>query len=312
MGYVVSGVDPLIVVSGLGIGLLIGLTGVGGGTLMTPLLILLFGIKPVTAIGTDIAYAAVTKTFGGIKHWRQGTVDWKLSTWMAIGSLPASVLGVVALGRLEDAFGSSFDPVLLGLVAGALLLSGTAMLYRVLFVPRAHLRERESAALDRRERRAAIAVGAFVGFILGVTSAGSGALIAVALILIFRLTPHRTVGTGVFQAALLLWAAGLAHVVAGNVDYGLMGNILVGSVPGIWVGSHMSVRVPVEKLRVVMAIVILGSGLALASKAGAPIPTESLAAVPLVVLVYLVGPRLLRARARRRAALHVATDASSS
>jgi uncharacterized membrane protein YfcA len=291
-------VDPLIVVFGLGIGLLVGLTGMGGGSLMTPLLILLFGIKPVTAIGTDIAYAAVTKTFGAVKHWRQHTVDWKLSSWMAIGSLPASIAGVITLGKLENAFGSDFDPVVLGLVAGALLLTGTAMLVRILFAPNAHLRERDSAGHDRRERIAAVAVGVFVGFILGVTSAGSGALIAVALILIFRLTPHRTVGTDVFHAALLLWAAGIAHVVAGNVDYGLAANIVVGSVPGIWIGSHLSVRVPVQNLRVVLAMVVLGSGLGLASKAGAPIPSETLAAVPILVAAYIGGARLRRSRLR--------------
>jgi uncharacterized membrane protein YfcA len=281
-------VDPLIVLFGLGVGILVGLTGMGGGSLMTPLLIIVFGVKPVTAIGTDIAYAAVTKTVGGVKHWRQNTVDLSLSTWMAVGSLPAAIAGVITLSQLQRAFGASFDTVVLSITAGALLLTGTAMLARIMAVRDLAARERTTVPMGRREKLSAVMLGVFVGFILGVTSAGSGALIAVGLVLIFRLVPHRVVGTDVFHAAILLWAAAIAHVTAGNVDYGLAGNILVGSVPGVWVGSHMSVRIASEKLRVALALVVCGSGLGIASKAGAPIPPAAIAAVLVVLAVYLV------------------------
>src|SRR3954453_3871795 len=210
------------------------MTGIGGGSLMTPMLILVFGVTPTTAIGTDLAYAAVTKTVGGYKHWKQRTVDLELSTWMAIGSVPAAVFGVYVLTLLEDWLGSDFEDTVIAILAGALLLTGTATLVRAL-LKRMQERERDTIApMERRHKIAAVALGVSVGFVLGVTSAGSGALIAVGLILLFRLRPQRVVGTDVFHAAILLWAAGLSHVVAGNVDFGLAGTILIGSVPGVW------------------------------------------------------------------------------
>ena len=277
--------DPLIIVFGFGVGALVGMTGMGGGSLMTPLLIIVFGIKPVTAIGTDIAYAAVTKTVGGYKHFRQRTVDFGLSKCMAVGSVPAAVVGVYVVHLLERSLGDSFDSTLLTVVAVALLITGTATLARILLVPNLASLERESVPLTRGNRIAAGCIGVFVGFLLGVTSAGSGALIAVALILVFRLVPRRVVGTDVFHAAILLWAAAIAHVVAGNVDYGLAGTIALGSVPGVWVGSHLAVRVPTGSLRVVLGIVLLGSGLGLLSKAGVAVPAPVLAAVPIAVAV---------------------------
>jgi uncharacterized membrane protein YfcA len=289
--------DPLIIVFGLGVGLLVGLTGVGGGSLMTPLLIIVFGVKPVTAVGTDVAYAAITKTVGGLQHLRQRTVDLSLSTWMAFGSLPAAIGGVYVLELLKGVAGESYDHVVIAVIAGAVLLAGTATLTRIVVVPDLAGRERHTADLTRRARASAIAVGVFVGFVLGVTSAGSGALIAVALILIFRLVPHRVVGTDVFHAAILLWGAAIAHVVAGNVDYGLMGNILVGSVPGIWLGSVLSVRVPTGGLRLALSVVLLGAGLGLLSKAGLDVPPAVLAAFPLAVGAIAAASQ---ARHRRR------------
>ena len=296
--------DPYIVVFGLGVGMLVGLTGVGGGSLMTPLLIIVFGVKPITAVGTDIAYAAITKTVGGWKHWRQRTVDFSLSTWMALGSVPAAVLGVYVLDLIHEAAGESFDTTLMTVVAAAVLFAGTATMARIVFLPNLSSRERHSADLTTRTRITAIGVGVFVGFVLGVTSAGSGALIAVALILVFRLVPHRVVGTDVFHAAILLWAAGIAHIVSGNVDYGLMGNILIGSVPGIWLGSHLSVRVPTGSLRLALSVVLLGAGLGLLSKAGADIPAPVLGAFP-VAIGLIAGISEVRARKRRLATLPI-------
>jgi uncharacterized membrane protein YfcA len=286
--------DPLIVLFGFGVGVLVGLTGMGGGSLMTPLLILVFGVKPVTAVGTDLAYAAVTKTVGGLKHFRQRTVDVSLSTWMAFGSVPAAIGGVYALDALERAHGESFDELLLAILAAALLFTGVAVLARALFLPRLVKLERERVALETRHKVAAVTVGVFVGFVLGVTSAGSGALIAVALIIGFRLVPRRVVGTDVFHAAILLWAAAIAHLVAGNIDYALAGTILVGSVPGVWMGSHWSVRIPVTTLRTALGIVLVGSGLGLLSKAGAEVPAPVLAAVPIVLTAVLVAQFLVR------------------
>jgi uncharacterized protein len=287
-------VDFALVAFGLGVGILVGMTGIGGGSLMTPMLILVFGVQPVTAIGTDLAYAAVTKTVGGWKHLRQKTVDLTLSSWMALGSVPAAIGGVYVLTLLEDWLGRDFEDAVIAILAGALLLTGTATLVRA-FLKRMHERERDTIEMERRHKVAAVLLGLGVGFVLGVTSAGSGALIAVGLILLFRLSPQRVVGTDVFHAAILLWAAGLAHVTAGNVDFALAGTILLGSVPGVWLGSHWSVRVEPAVLRTTLAVVLIGAGLALLIKAGLDIPVVVIVPFPVAVIALLVVP-MVRAR----------------
>ncbi len=291
--------NPAVIIGfGLGVGILVGMTGIGGGSLMTPLLILVVGTPPVTAVGTDLAYGAVTKTVGGYKHWRQRTVDMKLSTWMAFGSVPAAVGGVVVLEILQRELGSDLTPLLISVLAVVILLTGVVTLIRAIFLKQLVLKERETLTLARRSKTAAVLIGVVVGFMLGVTSAGSGALIALALILVFRLVPQRVVGTDVFHAAVLLWAAGLAHIVAGNVDYALAGNILLGSVPGVWVGSHLSVRLPAGTLRTILGVVLVGAGLGLASKAGAPIPPYVIAGAPAIIGVLVIYERF-RDRVRR-------------
>src|SRR3954463_1310792 len=294
--------DPFIVLFGFGVGVLVGLTGMGGGSLMTPLLIVVFGIKPVTAVGTDLTYGAITKTLGGWRHLRLRTVDTGLSLWISIGSVPAAVGGGFALNANHDAYGSEFDEIMIAAVAAALLFTGTAVLIRALFAKQ--LIERERFAATRRNKIAAVMLGVFVGFVLGVTSAGSGTLIAIGLIVVFRLAPRQVVGTDVFQAAILLWAAAIAHIFSGNVDWGLAGTILLGSLPGVWLGSHLITKVRVEALRLGLAIVLIGSGLGLLTKAGADIPPAVIAAVPVVLLVVLVG----HARLARRTDHEVAHD----
>ncbi|HEV2075321.1 MAG TPA: sulfite exporter TauE/SafE family protein, partial [Thermoleophilaceae bacterium] len=186
-------------------------------------------------------------------------------------------------------------------LAGAILLTGAITLIRAIFLKQLVLKERETLTLAFRTKLAAVLIGAVVGFMLGVTSAGSGALIALALILVFRLVPYRVVGTDVFHAAILLWAAAIAHIVAGNVDYALAGTILLGSVPGVWVGSHMSVRLPAGTLRTILGVVLIGAGLGLASKAGAPVPPAVIALVPLVLGALVLWDRF-RDRVPRRQA----------
>src|SRR4051812_40339304 len=288
--------DPLIIIFGFGVGILVGTTGIGGGSLMTPILILVFGFKPTTAIGTDLAYGAVTKTVGGWRHWRQQTVDFGLSTWMAFGSVPAAIGGVAVLKVLEDQFGKdSFDNTLLIAVAAALLLTGLVILGRLL-LPSGGKGERHTTPLERRHKVAAVALGASVGFVLGVTSAGSGSLIAVGLIMLFRLTPQRVVGTDVFHAAILLWAAAIAHVIAGNVDFVLALNILIGSIPGVWIGSGLAVRLPVGVMRATLAIVLVAAALALLQKANFGIPSGVIVGVPFVLGAVALLVRHIRSR----------------
>src|SRR4051794_26420786 len=159
--------DPIVLLFGLGVGVLVGTTGIGGGSIMTPLLILVFGTKPAIAIGTDLAYAAITKTVGGWRHFKAKTVDMKISLWLAVGSVPGALGGVLVLNALEDAFGEEqFDDFILTAVAGALLITGIAVLWRALFINENRLRERATIdPMDRRHKVAAIVLGLSVGFV---------------------------------------------------------------------------------------------------------------------------------------------------
>jgi uncharacterized membrane protein YfcA len=281
--------DPMIVGFGLGVGILIGLTGIGGGSLMTPLLLLAGGYSPVVAIGTDLAYGAITKTVGGWRHLRAGHVDVRLSWWLAAGSVPGSILGVITLNRLHAIHGAAFDPYLLGAVAGALMLAAAATVYRAVFRPELVARERASAGLIRRVSKiGTVVIGLVLGFILGLTSVGSGALVGLVLILLYRLQPRRVVGTDVFHAAVLLWSAGLAHLVSGNVDLGLMATILVGSIPGVWIGTSLLPYVPVAGLRNALAIVLAAAALGVLSKAGVSMSPSVFVAVPAAIALLSV------------------------
>jgi hypothetical protein len=269
--------DPLLILFGLGVGILVGATGMGGGSLMTPLLILLFGIKPVVAVGTDLAYAAVTKTVGGWRHLRAGTVHTPLSLWLAIGSCPGALVGVAILEWLD------LGDILLVLVAASLLLTGTLVLLRALIWSGEG--ERDQIDMRARHKAAAVVLGFTVGVCLGITSAGSGTLIAIGLILAFRLSPRRVVGTDVAHAALLLWVAALAHIASGNVDFALAGTILIGSLPGVWIGTSLATRLPERGLRPALGIVLLSSGMALLGKAGYDIPPALLVATPIALVI---------------------------
>ncbi len=290
--------DPAIIIFGLGIGLLVGMTGMGGASLMTPLLILVFGISPVTAIGTDIFYAAVTKTVGGFQHLRLKTVHRGIAFWLACGSVPSALLGVYVIELLQKNYGEDLDKLVLGMLGGTLLVVGIATLLRSFFFKDV-IAERYALHLHRRHIIAAVVTGIVTGFVIGLTSAGSGTLIAIALIAIFRLTPQRVVGTDVFHAAVLLWAAGIAHWVGGNVDFVLAGNILIGSVPGVLLGGLLAVRVPQGFLRRALAVVLCASGGMLVIKEGSP---DVVIPAVLVGAVIVGGLFAIQATSKSRAA----------
>jgi uncharacterized membrane protein YfcA len=273
--------DPVIVIFGFGVGFLVGLTGMGGGSLMTPLLVLVFGVKPVTAIGTDIFYAAVTKTAGGWRHLKLKTVNRGLVFWMACGSVPSSIAGVWVLDLLQRRLGDDLDQTVFAILAAALLVVGAATLLKGLFLAD-KIQERADFEIHPRHKIAAVGIGITTGFVIGLSSAGSGTLIAIMLITVFRLTPQRVVGTDVLHAAILLWAAGLAHVVGGNVDFVLAGNILIGSVPGVIIGSQLSVKWPQGLLRTALGVVLIAAGVTIMSKANTDI-------VPYAVGVSAIG-----------------------
>ena len=258
--------DPAIIIFGFGIGVLVGMTGMGGASLMTPLLILLFGVQPVTAIGTDIFYAAVTKTVGGWQHLRNGTVHRGIAFWMAVGSVPSAIGGVFVIEALQSAVGEEeLEGIVFGILGATLLVVGISTLIRTVLLPDV-IKERAAMHLYRRHIIAAILTGVTCGFIIGLTSAGSGTLIAIILIAVFRLTPQRVVGTDIFHAAVLLWAAGAAHWVGGNVDFELAGNILLGSVPGVLVGGKLALKSGKTFLRGALSVVLIASGVTLMTK----------------------------------------------
>jgi len=258
--------DPAIIVFGFGVGFLVGMTGMGGGSLMTPLLVLLFGIQPTTAIGTDIFYAAITKTAGTWRHLKLKTVNLPLVYWMAAGSVPSAIAGVWFLGYLKGRLGDSLDETVFAILAGCLLVVGAATLLRGLFLAD-KIQEREEFAMHTRHKVAAVGIGAATGFIIGLSSAGSGTLIGIMLVSVYRLTPRKVVGTDVVHAAILLWAASVAHIIGGNVDFGLAANIVIGSVPGVILGSNLSVKWPQGALRYALGIVLIGAGITIMSKA---------------------------------------------
>src|ERR671936_529210 len=293
--------DPVVVALGLGIGILVGMTGMGGASLMTPLLILVVGTAPVTAIGTDIFYGAVTKTVGGWRHLKQRTVHLGMVFWLAVGSVPAALGGVALIEFLQHHYGEdTVNQVALGMVGAALMVVGVATLIRSLFL-RGVIPDRYAMHLYRRHKITAVITGVVTGFIIGLTSAGSGTLIAIVLIAVFRLTPQRVVGTDVVHAAVLLWAAGAAHWVGGNVDLGLAGNILVGSIPGVLIGSQLAVKIPTGFLRNALGVVMIASAITLLIKEKVPetvlIPSLSVAAAAVAALfAFQIGLHRQRMR----------------
>ena len=294
--------DPAIIFFGLGIGVLVGMTGMGGGSLMTPLLILIFGIQPTTAIGTDIFYSAVTKTVGGWRHLRMKTVNMELVKWLALGSVPAAVGGVALVSIIEQHVGEDrLDSLVYAVLGGTLLMVGIITLTRALIL-RNLVEERDRFDVERRHKVAAVLIGATTGFVIGITSAGSGTVIAILLIAVYRLAPKKVVGTDVFHAAVLLWAAGIAHWVGGNVDFTLAGNILIGSIPGVVIGAALSSKAPQGFIRTALGLVLVGSGIVTIQK-GDPNVWPIAAFVAAIGLgSILAAPRILHKRREREAA----------
>jgi uncharacterized protein len=294
--------DPRLAFAGLVIGVLVGMTGMGGGSLMTPILIFLFNFNPAVAIGTDILHGAVFKSFGAVRHRRLGTVRARLGGWMLLGSAPMSLVGVWFATYLTDRYGDSVDSVQ-GKLLGATLLIGA-----LAFLAKAFMHPVGTASalgrLSKRDRIVAVTIGAVGGFIVGLTSVGSGTLFALAMLLAFPLAARVVVGTDIFHAAALLWVAGLGHLVAGNVELGAMGWLLLGSVPGVLIGSQVSVRMPEQVLRLALAAVLALSGLKLVGAPHANLIIVVALAAGLAALVVWGLVRLLRPapRATRAAA----------
>jgi hypothetical protein len=249
--------NPLLPLSGFAVGLLVGLTGVGGGSLMTPLLVLVFGFKPATAVGTDLLYAAITKSGGSWVHHRHDNIDWTITGRLALGSVPAAGLTLLLLAQLgvQGHGATGLISVVLGF---ALLLTALSLFFRQRLLD---LAKRRSASADFSHRHVAgltVAVGAVVGALVTISSVGAGALGVTALAFLYpQLATRRIVGSDIAHAVPLTLVAGLGHWWLGTVDMVLLVSLLLGSLPGIALGAHFAAKVPERALRGLLASVLL-------------------------------------------------------
>ncbi|MDP2786433.1 MAG: sulfite exporter TauE/SafE family protein [Sulfurimicrobium sp.] len=251
--------DWMYTAAGLGVGFIVGLTGVGGGALMTPLLVLFFGIAPSVAVGTDLLYASITKLAGVWVHGRRGSVDWKITGLLALGSLPAALTTIVLL-KAFAVNTSHFEAVITGTLGVALILTALALLFKERLRNFAR-RNGPAIKADGQEKWlkvATIATGAVLGVLVTISSIGAGALGAVALFFLYpKLSTVQIVGTDLAHAVPLTAVAGLGHFFLGTVDVALLLSLLLGSLPGIYLGSHLGTRVPDHVLRPVLAGMLL-------------------------------------------------------
>jgi uncharacterized membrane protein YfcA len=248
--------DLVTTVSGFFVGLLVGATGVGGGSLMTPLLVLVMGVAPATAVGTDLLYASLTKVGGAWAHGRRSNIDWRICGLLAAGSLPAAAATLLALSQLSVE-PDHYAMVLKRCLGVALMLSAAALLLR----DRLHaiaLRRSAGTALEPSAPITTVVTGAVVGALVTATSVGAGALGVAALLFLYpKLPTTRIVGTDIAHAVPLTMLAGLGHASLGGVDLHLLGNLLLGSLPGVWLGSHLSRVLPEQFLRILLACVLV-------------------------------------------------------
>ncbi len=270
---ILASIEPGYAIAGAAVGLLVGLTGVGGGSLMTPLLVLLFGFAPTTAVGTDLLFASVTKTVGGTVHGSRGTVDWKIVRRLATGSLPAAIATLLAL----NAMGKPNPPVqlIITTVLGiTLIATGIAVLFRTQIVLWA---TRRFGTRERGHRTSAtIALGAILGVLVTVSSVGAGAIGVTALIVLYPGMPvARIVGSDIAHAVPLTLVAGFGHWLSGNVNSDLLFSLLVGSIPAIIVGSLIGSRSSDRFLRPLLAIVLAVVGAKLLIDSQKSVKTEA-------------------------------------
>lgn len=270
--------DYRISIIGLFIGFLVGLTGMGGGALLAPIMILVLKVPPVWAVGTDIAYSAVTKALGSVVHIRQKSVNLKVALWLACGSVPATVLGVGIVQYIRRHYGDVVNGVIVHAIGFTLLLVAVLLVLKPFLmkrVERKNLEAAKQAALageqvpaqgtsrwENRYRPLFTAlVGASVGLLVGLTSVGSGTLIIVALAFLFpRLSSRELVGTDIFHAVMLHIAGALVYFSAGTINWTIVGLLLIGSLPGVYIGSKCSKFIPDRFMRPVLATVLVLSG----------------------------------------------------
>jgi uncharacterized membrane protein YfcA len=247
-------IDPLYSLSGFVVGLLVGMTGVGGGALMTPILIMLFGVHPATAVGTDLLYAAATKTGGSLVHGFARSIDWRVVGRLATGSIPATILTLAALSHFNLSGDAARNLITLVL---SIALFATAF---VLVFGASIVRAYRARVVDLDPERTAtitIVVGAVLGCLVSISSVGAGAMGVIALVMLYPHLPMaKIVGSDIAHAVPLTLIAGLGHWMMGSVNWAIIGSLLAGSLPGIFVGSYFAIRIPERALRLVLATML--------------------------------------------------------
>lgn len=263
--------DIKISLLGFFVGFFVGLTGMGAGALMTPLLILL-GTKPTLAIGSDLMYAAITKIFGAWMHFKQKHVDLMVVMYLAMGSIPASILGVQTISYLKRTYGEDVEKIMAKTLGYVLLLMAVFFFYKAYQSYKDGKEKRQKTYRDYhkdgmslRRKLFTVGCGAIVGFLVGLTSVGAGTLTMVILTALYGMTASRLVGTDVFHGLFLAFAAALTHLSEGNVNFGIVGNLLIGSIPGVLLGSRLTIKIPEAPLRGILSVFILLMGFKLIS-----------------------------------------------
>lgn len=250
---------------GLLVGFLVGLTGVGGGSLMTPFLVVIMGVPAPTAIGTDMVYATATKLTGSWQHYRQRSINLEVALFLGIGSIPASLLGVRTLEWIKNSFDAErVNAIMITVIAITLVVVGGSLIFRT-FMPERWTERKQhrwdgKGRMSLQRRLFTVIFGAAGGYLVGLTSIGSGSIMAVILLLLYPLSPAVIVGTDIAHATVLSLVTGLAHITQGNVDFGLVGTLLLGSIPGVLIGSRVAPWLPSRPLRIVLSVMLIFVG----------------------------------------------------
>ena len=260
----IAGIELGPALFGLLVGFLVGLTGVGGGSLMTPFLVGIMQVPAPTAVGTDLVYATVTKLTGSVQHYRQRSVNLEVAIFLGIGSIPASLLGVQTLEWIKTSFDAeTVRNVMVSIIAATLVLVGASLIFKA-FLPERWIKGKTvwdgKTKMSLKRRLFTVLFGATGGYLVGLTSIGSGSVMAVILLLLYPLAPAVIVGTDITHATVLSFVTGFAHMLNGNVDLGLTGTLLFGSIPGVLIGSRVAPWLPSRPLIVILAVMLVFVG----------------------------------------------------
>ncbi len=258
-------VEFLIPLAGFLVGFVVGMSGMGGGALMTPMLILFADVRPLFAVSTDLVFAAVTKTVGAFQHYRQRTLDLTVAKYLAIGALPAALIGVGSLSFLNFQYGSTVDAFIRTILGFTLFVIAVSILIQSLLRRNMH-KNLINTSFSKKTKFLACFLGLVVGFLVSTTSVGSGVLLMPLLILFFPLPPSKLVGTDILLASLLTTLAGSLYIFMGNVDLSLVFLLLIGSIPGVILGSKFNARIPARPLLIIIALILFVSGFLLIFK----------------------------------------------